>query len=191
MTLNGIYFPLPSTSITAIGAYVSMWFPSIPQSSHVWVDEYYHPGTAGQFEVDAPLRKQGGTLTISYGAGGRNPISFQLSRENQALDVGHLKLFFMTKLTDLRHIKQESLFTGTQQYSPYPRLFDTWVALQYLIIQRWAWMDWFHRVTCQVVILVLLSNSEFEFIQEFLNTANHLGDVRTNLYRHNYFWTFN
>ena len=36
-----------------------------------------------------------------------------VSRKNQDLDVGHLKVFFMTKSADLQHIKQKSPFTGT------------------------------------------------------------------------------
>lgn len=66
-------------------------------------------------------------------------ISFRLTRKNQDLDVGHLKLFFMTKSADLRHIRQESPFTDIRAIAPFQyEVYDTWVALQYPIIQRQA-----------------------------------------------------
>jgi len=78
-------------------------------------------------------------LTIGYGAGGMDAISFRLSRKNQDLDVGHLKFFFMTKSADIQHIRQESPFTDIRAIAPFQwEVYDTWVAFQYPIIQHRA-----------------------------------------------------
>jgi len=104
------------------------------------IETYYHPGTAGKFEADVPLPKNGGTLTIGYGSGGADSISFLLNADDQNLDVGHLKIFFTTKPADLRGVGQESPFTGAQRgtYRVPPLVLDSWVTVQYPIIQRRA-----------------------------------------------------
>jgi hypothetical protein len=49
------------------------------------------------------------SLTIGYGAGGGVPCGYFL-RENQDIDVGHLKMFLSTEHVDLSHVPQHSPF---------------------------------------------------------------------------------
>ena len=126
----------------SIGAF-RMSPSSIFTHNELWlgskIDTYYHSGTAGQFEAEAPLQKEGGTLTIGFGDGGSDPISFRLDKDDQDLDVGHMKIFFSTKPVDLRHMEQESPFTGNRStFRVQNAALDTWVAIEYPIIQRRA-----------------------------------------------------
>jgi hypothetical protein len=130
-----IYF---DNSDWGIGASVSR-FAFYVLAESVWGTEtYYHPGTAGPYKHEAPLRT-GGTLTIGYGCGGGDPISFRL-RPNQDVDVGHLKIFLSTKPAELRNVEQGSPFTTSQTSQragrQRPAVFDTWLSLQYPIVQR-------------------------------------------------------
>ena len=78
-------------------------------------------------------------MTIGFGDGGSDPISFRLDKDDQDLDVGHMKIFFSTKPVDLRHMEQESPFTGNRStFRVQNAALDTWVAVEYPIIQRRA-----------------------------------------------------
>ena len=70
---------------------------------------YYQPPTSGAgAEVDPPLLPNS-SLTIGYGDGDSVPYCYFL-RENQDIDIGHLKLFLSTEQVDLSHIPQRSPF---------------------------------------------------------------------------------
>ena len=68
---------------------------------------YYQPPTSGT-KIDPPLLPNS-SVTIGYGAGGDVPYIYSL-RENQDIDIGHLKLFLSTEYVDLSHVPQHSPF---------------------------------------------------------------------------------
>lgn len=70
---------------------------------------YYQPPTSGA-NIDPPLLPNS-SLTIGYGAGGGVPYCYFL-RENQDIDIGHLKLFLSTEHIDLSHVPQHSPFVS-------------------------------------------------------------------------------
>jgi hypothetical protein len=59
----------------------------------------------GQFELDQPLRGNGGSVAVGYGSSRVTPFSYALSY-GQEVDVGFLKLFFypFKKLDDVPKI---------------------------------------------------------------------------------------
>ncbi|KZV62921.1 hypothetical protein PENSPDRAFT_230202 [Peniophora sp. CONT] len=87
---------------------------------HVWafyfdcstlsIAVYYKPPPIGRgAEPSLPELGQG-VLTIGYGAGGGLPYTFSLSREDQELDVGFIKLFISSEYVDLSSIERSSPF---------------------------------------------------------------------------------
>jgi hypothetical protein len=70
---------------------------------------YYQPPTSGA-KIDPPLLPNS-SVTIGYGDGGGVPYCYFL-RENQDIDIGHLKLFLSTEYVDLSHVPQHSPFAS-------------------------------------------------------------------------------
>jgi hypothetical protein len=77
------------------------------------VPYYEPPSTAKHYTLDVPLPKDGGVLTIGYGAGGASAQTFYL-RTGQNLDIGFLKIFLCTEPVDLSTIAQSSPFEKTR-----------------------------------------------------------------------------
>ena len=95
---------------------------------------YYQPPTSGA-EVDPPLLPNS-SLTIGYGAGGGVPYCYFL-RENQDIDIGHLKLFLSTEYIDLSHVPQRSPFVPHRDIGPVTdKTTSTWDTILIPIIQR-------------------------------------------------------
>ncbi|KIM41910.1 hypothetical protein M413DRAFT_410348 [Hebeloma cylindrosporum] len=77
------------------------------------VSYYESPSTAKRYTLDVPLPKNGGVLTIGYGAGGAPAQTFVL-QTGQQLDVGFLKIFLCTNPVDLSMMAQASPFESTR-----------------------------------------------------------------------------
>ncbi|VDC06750.1 unnamed protein product [Peniophora sp. CBMAI 1063] len=104
---------------------------------HVWafyfscstlgIFEYYKPPASGcNAEASLPAK---GELTIGYGADGGQPYKFFL-RDDQALDVGFIKLFITTEPVDFSNVAQCSPFAMARNLNtnkrPAPRaIWDT------------------------------------------------------------------
>ncbi|KAI0962768.1 hypothetical protein AcW1_000051 [Taiwanofungus camphoratus] len=59
----------------------------------------------------APPLKRMQAVTVGYGAGGGDPIEFELNQHDES-DTGFLKLFVSTFYVDMDHIAQPSVFEG-------------------------------------------------------------------------------
>jgi len=75
-------------------------------SSDLSITSYYQPPIGAK--VDPPLLPNS-SVTIGYGDGGGVPYCYFL-RENQDIDIGHLKLFLTTEYVDLSHVPRHSPF---------------------------------------------------------------------------------
>ncbi|KAF9240014.1 caspase domain-containing protein [Melanogaster broomeanus] len=100
------------------------------------IQEYYRPPTSGRFELDVPLAKGGGTLTIGYGSSGSVPYSFFLP-EGQDIDVGFLKIFLTTRPIDMSKIPQKSPFQVDRGSAPVVmERGDSWGTILIPVVQR-------------------------------------------------------
>lgn len=122
---NTPYIRISSTSTTVTSASVSRYFcsssASIDVSCHTLtslfalrylstsVVPYYLPSISTTGGTPDPPLPANGYLTIGYGSGGASPHQFFL-REDQDVDVGHLKLFLTTKYVDLSFVLQDTPF---------------------------------------------------------------------------------
>ncbi|KAF8150569.1 caspase domain-containing protein [Crassisporium funariophilum] len=96
----------------------------------------FQTGGPGKFKTDAPLRKDGGILTLGIGSGGARPFSYFLPPD-QDVDVGFLKIFLCTAPTDLSGVPQDSPFhdfRGTVLRDEEP--IKTWGSILIPIVQR-------------------------------------------------------
>ncbi|KAF8148655.1 hypothetical protein B0H34DRAFT_736447 [Crassisporium funariophilum] len=107
-------------------------------NSDLSIGPYYAPQSSGQFTLDVPLKKEGGTLTVGYGLGGSPPFSYYL-REGQDIDVGFLKVYASTKPVDLFMVPQQSPFETMHSRSGRPSKkepIDVWGTLLIPVVQR-------------------------------------------------------
>jgi hypothetical protein len=58
------------------------------------VGTYYEPPFSGSNTPEAPLKSNGGTLTIGYGSGGMQPFSYTVP---DGCNIGYLKLLVSTR----------------------------------------------------------------------------------------------
>jgi len=58
------------------------------------VETYYEPPFSGSSILEAPLKRDGGTLTIGYGSGGMPPFSYTVQG---SFNIGFLKLLVSTR----------------------------------------------------------------------------------------------
>jgi hypothetical protein len=58
------------------------------------VETYYEPPFSGSNTLEAPLRRNRGTLTIGYGSGGMPPFSYTVP---ERCNIGFLKLLVSTR----------------------------------------------------------------------------------------------
>lgn len=96
------------------------------------------PHTAGKFKLDAPLEKECGTFTIGYGSAGGSPFDFGLD-DGMDVDVGFLKVFFLTKPANLSMIPQASPFdeSGRKGNFVAPNSAqETWGTILIPVVQR-------------------------------------------------------
>lgn len=74
------------------------------------VAPYYLPPISTPGGKPDPALPPNGTLTLGYGSGGASPHQFFL-REDQDIDIGHLKLYLTTEYVDLSSVLQDTPFT--------------------------------------------------------------------------------
>jgi len=68
---------------------------SIPELTATFlVETYYEPPFSGSNILEAPLKREGGTLTIGYGSGGMPPFSYTVPGR---FNIGFLKLLVATR----------------------------------------------------------------------------------------------
>lgn len=84
--------------------YVSVFYFD---NSDLSITSYFQP-PASKSKVDPPLLPYQ-SLTIGYGAGGTQPLSYSLGNE-QNIDVGFIKIFTSTEQVDLSAVPQPSPF---------------------------------------------------------------------------------
>ncbi|KAH9477071.1 hypothetical protein JR316_0010987 [Psilocybe cubensis] len=60
------------------------------------ITSWYKAPSSGPYQLEAPLKKYGGSLTIGYGNGGALPVMFSL-QEDQEIAVGFLKISVSTQ----------------------------------------------------------------------------------------------
>ncbi|KAF8970606.1 hypothetical protein BDZ97DRAFT_1790093 [Flammula alnicola] len=101
---------------------------------------YYKPHSSGQYVLDVPLKKDGGTLTIGYGSGGVPPFAYSL-QGGRDITVGFLKLFIFTKPVDPSTIPASYLSTANLRETAT----DTWGATVIPIVQRRPTRERLHR----------------------------------------------
>ncbi|KAF8970609.1 hypothetical protein BDZ97DRAFT_1914501 [Flammula alnicola] len=65
-------------------------------NSDLSMKAFYEPPSSGKYDLDVPLKKAGGTLTIGYGSGGWPPLSSRL-RDGHDIQVDFIKLFLYTE----------------------------------------------------------------------------------------------
>lgn len=90
-------------SCHALTSLFALYYGSSP------VVPYYLPPISTSGGIPDPPLPPYGSLTIGYGSGGASPHQFFL-REEQDVDVGHLKLFLTTKYVDLAFVLQDAPF---------------------------------------------------------------------------------
>ncbi|CCM00515.1 uncharacterized protein FIBRA_02549 [Fibroporia radiculosa] len=123
------------TNNTSMDLYPNVFFFD---NSDLSIQSYYTPSTAGQYQLDSPLTKDGGILTIGYGTSGVPAISYFL-RPEQDIDVGLIKIFLTTRPVDMSMIPQTSPFlAGRDTPSPSGQRVDVdaWGAILIPVIQR-------------------------------------------------------
>ncbi|KIM25682.1 hypothetical protein M408DRAFT_331034 [Serendipita vermifera MAFF 305830] len=84
--------------------YVSVFYFD---NSDLSITSYFQPPASGS-KVDPPLLPYQ-SLTIGYGAGGTQPLSYSLGKE-RPIDVGFIKVFTSTEQVDLSAVPQASPF---------------------------------------------------------------------------------
>ncbi|KAK0440553.1 caspase domain-containing protein [Armillaria borealis] len=97
------------TNTTSVPLYVSVFYFDVSDLS---ISSYYQPGHAKK-DTDVSL-PPGDSLTIGYGASGTVPHMYRL-RKGQNVDVGFLRLFFLTEYMDLSGVVQNSPFNDVRQ----------------------------------------------------------------------------
>ncbi|KJA22390.1 hypothetical protein HYPSUDRAFT_41018 [Hypholoma sublateritium FD-334 SS-4] len=105
--------------------------------SDLSIGAYYQPvRNKDQEFIEAPLKKNGGTLSIGYGNNGTLPFAYFL-RPNQPVDVGFLKLFLSTSPIDLSALPQPTPFNVTRSGVNFSRpARDTWGTILIPIVQH-------------------------------------------------------
>ncbi|KAF8970602.1 hypothetical protein BDZ97DRAFT_1790076 [Flammula alnicola] len=101
---------------------------------------YYKPCSSGQYVLDVPLKKDGGTLTIGYGSGGVPPFAYSL-QDGRDITIGFLKLLVFTKPVDPSTIPASYLSTANLRETAT----DTWGATVIPIVQRRPTRERLHR----------------------------------------------
>ena len=95
---------------------------------------YYQPPT-NEAKIGPPLLPNS-SVTIGYGAGSDVPYCYAL-RENQDIDIGHLKLFLSTEYVDLSHVPQPSPFASVPHLGPVAnKTRQIWDTILIPVVQR-------------------------------------------------------
>ena len=85
-----LYFD--TNDLTISNASISFEIPELISISPI--ETYYEPPFSGSNTLEAPLKSNGGTLTIGYGSGGSPPFSYTVPEK---CNIGFLKLLVSTR----------------------------------------------------------------------------------------------
>jgi hypothetical protein len=129
------YIHMSSTLTHPFSPSVSSFSDLIVKTALIMVIEYWYLGPMGVDggHTDAPIPAKS-KLTIGFGDGGAHPWQFHLN-DDEAKDVGFLKLFLTTSSTDFSSVVQGNPFESEARYHRQPENVILWGSVMATIVQ--------------------------------------------------------